>query len=153
MITRRSFVHALGALAALGMLAPARAQYAPTMSVYMSPACGCCGEWQKRMRASGFRLETQKLGDVVPMKRKLGVPESLYSCHTATVGGYVIEGHVPAADIRRLLRERAKVTGLAVPGMVTGSPGMEQGPPRPYATLAFDERGSRVFERHSDGPR
>jgi hypothetical protein len=149
MTTRRSFVHALGALFALGVLPRARAQYASTMQVYKSPACGCCGEWEKHMRASGFRLETHNLGDVVPTKRTLGVPESLWSCHTATLDGYVFEGHVPSSDIRRLLRERVKVKGLSVPGMVPGSPGMEQGPAMPYATLAFDERGnSRVFAQH-----
>ena len=148
MISRRSFVHALGGLLALGMLPRAHAQYAKTMTVYMSPACGCCEEWLKHLRASGFRLEIHKLGDVTPMKQKLGVPESLWSCHTATVGDYVIEGHVPASDVKRLLRERTKLKGLAVPGMVAGSPGMEQGPPQPYATLAFDERGSQVYERH-----
>ena len=148
MTSRRSFVHALGALFALGMLPRAHAQYAATVTVYMSPACGCCGEWLKHMRASGFRLETHKLGDVVPVKQKLGVPEPLWSCHTATVGGYVLEGHVPSSDIKRLLRERANVKGLAVPGMVAGSPGMEQGPPKPYATLAFNERGTQVYERH-----
>lgn len=148
MTGRRSFVHALGALFALGMLPHAHAQYATAVTVYMSPACGCCDEWQKHMRASGFRLETHKVGDVTPMKQKLGVPESLWSCHTATVGGYVFEGHVPSSDIKRLLRERAKVKGLAVPGMVVGSPGMEQGPPKPYATLAFNESGTRVYERH-----
>ncbi|HEX6268299.1 MAG TPA: DUF411 domain-containing protein [Burkholderiales bacterium] len=149
MITRRSFVHALGAIFALGALPRARAQYATTMQVYKSPACGCCQEWEKHMRASGFRLETHNLENVVPIKQKLGVPEPLWSCHTATLDGYVFEGHVPSADIRRLLRERAKVKGLAVPGMVVGSPGMEQGPPQPYATLAFDERGrSQVYERH-----
>lgn len=148
MTSRRSFVHALGGLFALGMLPRAHAQYATTMTVYMSPACGCCDEWQKHMRASGFRLETYKVGDVTPVKRKVGVPESLWSCHTAMVGDYVIEGHVPAADVKRLLREKTKVKGLAVPGMVVGSPGMEQGAPKPYATLAFDERGSQVYERH-----
>jgi hypothetical protein len=148
MIGRRSFVQALGALFALGMLPRAHAQYAATVTVYMSPACGCCDDWQKHMRASGFRLETHKLGDVVPMKQRLGVPESLWSCHTSTVGGYWFEGHVPSSDIKRLLRERAKVKGLAVPGMVVGSPGMEQGPAKPYATLAFDGSGSRVYERH-----
>jgi hypothetical protein len=149
MISRRSLVHALGALFALGMLPRVQAQSATAMQVFKSPACGCCGEWEKHMRASGFRLETHNLTDVVPTKRKLGVPESLWSCHTATLDGYVFEGHVPSSDVRRLLRERAKVRGLAVPGMVAGSPGMEQGPPKPYATLAFDERGrSRVFEQH-----
>ena len=148
MISRRSFVGALGAFFGVGMLPRAHAQYATTMTVYMSPACGCCDEWQKHMRASGFRLETHKMGDVVPVKQKLGVPESLWSCHTATAGGYVFEGHVPSTDIKRLLRERADVKGLAVPGMVVGSPGMEQGPPKPYATLAFNERGTQVYERH-----
>ena len=83
-----------------------------------------------------------------PIKRKLGVPEALYSCHTAVVTDYVVEGHVPAADVWRLLRERPKGKGLAVPGMPIGSPGMEQGPPQPYATMAFDERRAWVFERH-----
>lgn len=148
MTTRRSFVNQLGALLALGLLPNAQAQDAGTVTVYMSPACGCCDEWQKHMRAGGFRLETHKVSDVVPMKQNLGVPEALWSCHTATAGGYVFEGHVPASDIKRLLRERASVKGLAVPGMVAGSPGMEQGTPKPYATLAFDERGSRTYERH-----
>jgi hypothetical protein len=76
------------------------------------------------------------------------VPDALASCHTALVGGYAIEGHVPASDVWRLLRERPRVIGLAVPGMVVGSPGMEGGPPQPYSTLAFDERGTRVFARH-----
>lgn len=148
MINRRSFLRVLGTLAALGALPWAQARPEPTVAAYMSPACGCCDEWQKHMRASGFRLETHKLRDVTPMKRQLGVPEHLWSCHTATVGGYVIEGHVPAADIKRLLAERATVKGLAVPGMVVGSPGMEQGPPKPYQTLVFDARGSRVYGQH-----
>jgi hypothetical protein len=148
MTSRRWFIRALGALWALGMLPRAQAQYATPMAVYMSPACGCCEEWLKHMRASGFRLEITRMGDVTPMKQKLGVPEAMWSCHTATVGDYLIEGHVPAADVKRLLRARDKVKGLAVPGMVPGSPGMEQGRPQPYATLAFDGRGSRMYERH-----
>lgn len=146
--SRRSLVRALGGLALLGPLPRALAQQATPMTVYMSPACGCCDEWQRHMRAHGFRLETHKLGDVVPMKLKHGVPESLWSCHTALVGDYVVEGHVPAADVKRLLRERPAVKGLTVPGMPIGSPGMEQGRPQPYATLAFNATGSRVFERH-----
>jgi hypothetical protein len=85
---------------------------------------------------------------MTPIRRRYGVPDELSSCHTAIVAGYAIEGHVPAADIKRLLRERTKAKGLAVPGMVVGSPGMEQGPPRPYATIVFDERGSKIFEQH-----
>jgi hypothetical protein len=148
MVTRRGLVFGAGAGLALAALPGANAQYKPLVTVYKSPACGCCGEWEEHMRSSGFRLETQKMADVTPLKRKYGVPETLYSCHTATVGGYVLEGHVPAADIKRLLRERTKTTGLAVPGMVPGSPGMEQGVPQPFSTIAFDDRGTRVFERH-----
>lgn len=146
---RRSFVLAASAVLALGMLPGARAQQAlPLVTVYMSPTCGCCGEWVKHMRASGFRVESRDVADVTPIRRKYGVPDEFSSCHTAIVAGYAIEGHVPAADIKRLLRERTNAKGLAVPGMVVGSPGMEQGPPQPYATIAFDERGGRVFERH-----
>jgi hypothetical protein len=150
MISRRVFVFGAGAglaLAALAALPAAHAQYKPLVTVYKSPACGCCGEWEKHMRGSGFRVETNPVADVTPLKRRYGIPESLYSCHTATVGGYVLEGHVPAADVKRLLRERTKATGLAVPGMIPGSPGME-GAPQPYSTIAFDDRGTRVFERH-----
>lgn len=146
---RRYFVLAAGAVLALGMLPAALAQGAlPLVTVYQSPTCGCCGEWVKHMRASGFRVETRDMDDVTPIRRRLGVPGELSSCHTATVGGYAIEGHVPATDVKRLLREGTRVKGLAVPGMVIGSPGMEQGPAQPYATMAFDEHGHRVFERH-----
>ena len=96
----------------------------------------------------GFKVETHEIDDVTPIRRRYGVPDHLASCHTAVVGGYAIEGHVPASDIEWLLRERPKVRGLAVPGMVPGSPGMDQGPPQPYETLAFDDRGSRIFARH-----
>jgi len=81
-------------------------------------------------------------------KRQLGVPQALWSCHTALVDGYAVEGHVPATDIKRLLRERPKAIGLAAPGMPAGSPGMEQGAPQPYSTVLFDGHSSRVFERH-----
>ena len=146
---RRSLVLAAGAVLVLGMVPGARAQQAlPPVTVYKSPACGCCGEWVKHMQASGFRVETREVDDVTSIRRRYGVADELSSCHTAVVGGYVIEGHVPAADIKRLLRERPSAKGLAVPGMVDGSPGMAQGQPRPYATLVFDERGSKVFERH-----
>ena len=93
-------------------------------------------------------VNAMDVADVMPIKRSSGVPDALASCHTALVDGYALEGHVPAADVWRLLRERPKVTGLAVPGMVVGSPGMEQGQPQPFATIAFDARGTRVFARH-----
>ena len=149
MTTRRKFVIEAGAVLGLGLLSIARAQGAlPSMTVYKSPTCGCCGEWVKHVQASGFRVETHDVADMAPIKRKFGVPDGLASCHTALVGGYTIEGHVPAADIKRLLREKAKAKGLAVPGMVVGSPGMEQGSPQPYTTIAFGEHGNSVFERH-----
>lgn len=149
MNTRRSFVFATGAVLAAAIVPTARAgQELPPIIAYKSPACGCCGEWVKHMQSSGFRVETQEVADVTPIKRKYGVPEELWSCHTAVVGGYAIEGHVPAVDVKRLLREGIEAKGLAVPGMVAGSPGMEQGQAKPYATIVFDERGSKVFERH-----
>ncbi|HEX4928949.1 MAG TPA: DUF411 domain-containing protein [Burkholderiales bacterium] len=143
---RRTFLGALGALAALGALP--RAQAATPMTMYMNIGCGCCEQWESHMRAHGFAIEKHRVADVTPMKRTLGVPENLYSCHTAVIGGYVIEGHVPAADVQRLLHERPKVKGLSVPGMVSGSPGMDQGPAQPFATIAFDERGTQVYARH-----
>lgn len=145
---RRLLLRVAGASVLTGLLPRASAQRAEVMTVYKSPTCGCCSEWVKHIRGSGLRVETHDLGDVSPMRRRYGVPGALASCHTAVVAGYAIEGHVPAADIQRLLRERPKVVGLAVPGMVVGSPGMEQGPPQRYATLAFDERGYRVFAQH-----
>lgn len=149
MNTRRSFVLGAGAVLALGMLPGARAQQAlPPVKVFKNPSCGCCGGWVKHMQANGFRVETQEVGDVTAIRRKYGVPDALASCHTAVVAGYAIEGHVPAGDIKRLLREKSKARGLAVPGMVDGSPGMEQGRPQPYATIAFDDRGTSVFARH-----
>ncbi|MBS0336212.1 MAG: DUF411 domain-containing protein [Proteobacteria bacterium] len=149
MTTRRTFMLAASAMLGLGVLPAARAQQAPPIvTVYKSPACGCCGEWVKHIQASGFRVETHDVADMAPLKRRFGVPDELSSCHTAIVAGYTIEGHVPATDIKRLLRERTKAKGLAVPGMVVGSPGMEQGRPQPYATLVFGDGGSAVFERH-----
>jgi hypothetical protein len=144
---RRRFVQALGVLCALGSAPGAHAQAMPLVGVYKSPACGCCGEWVAHLRASGFRVEVRDANDVSPVKRRYGVPDRLASCHTAVVEGYAIEGHVPAADIQRLLRERPRVAGLAVPGMVPGSPGMA-GAPQPYDTLAFDAGRSWVFQRH-----
>lgn len=147
MTTRRLFMLATAATLA-GAVLPARAQAMPKVLVYKNPACGCCGEWVKHMRANGFRVETHDVPDVTPIRRGNGVPDALASCHTALVGPYAIEGHVPAVDVWRLLRERPALKGLSVPGMVVGSPGMETGPPQPFATMAFDGRGKRVFAQH-----
>jgi hypothetical protein len=147
MTTRRAFSGAVAALL-LGSAVPGLAQQRTNVTVYKSPTCGCCGEWVKHMRANGFSVTVHEVEDVTPYRRRSMVPDHLASCHTALIGGYAIEGHVPAADIRRLLRDRPPVIGLSVPGMVVGSPGMEQGPAQPYATIVFDDRGERVFARH-----
>ena len=139
-------MRASAALAAL-LAFPAAAQRVPLVTVFKSPACGCCGEWVAHMRASGFRVEVREIADVSPIKRAQGIPDRLASCHTAIVEGYVLEGHVPAGDVQRLLRERPKAKGLAVPGMVPGSPGMA-GPAQRYDTLAFAGERSWVFEHH-----
>ncbi|HKC08800.1 MAG TPA: DUF411 domain-containing protein [Methylomirabilota bacterium] len=111
--------------------------------VHKSPTCGCCGAWVEHLRGSGYVATVQDVEDLTPIKRKLGVPRALQSCHTAVVEGYVVEGHVPADLIDRLLAERPTVVGIAVPGMPIGSPGMEvpgQAAER-YQVLAFDRKG------------
>jgi hypothetical protein len=152
--SRRTFLGRLAAALGAGFLPALPAPAAnPRAVVHMSPTCGCCGEWVKHLRANGFAVEAKYVDDIVAVKRAHSVPEPLWSCHTALVGGYAIEGHVPAADIVRLLRERPRVNGadargLAVPGMPAGAPGMEQGAQQPYATLAFGAQGTQVFARH-----
>lgn len=125
------------------------AQGAPKVEVFKSPSCGCCGGWVEHMRQNGFQVSTHDVADVPAERKKLGMPERLGSCHSAKVAGYVIEGHVPATDIRRLLKEKPKAIGLAVPGMVPGSPGMEAPKPMPYDTLLVARDGTtRVFANH-----
>lgn len=117
--------------------------------VYKSPTCGCCEGWIEHLKAAGFRVEARDTSDVGAVKRRLGVLPSLVSCHTAIVAHYVIEGHVPADDIVRMLEEQPKITGLAVAGMPAGSPGMESLHPVPYDVIAFDAQGhTEVYARH-----
>ena len=118
--------------------------------VYKTPTCGCCTLWVDHLRANGFEVEVHDVPDTTPVRRREGVPARLGSCHTAKVGGYVIEGHVPAAEIHRLLRERPRIDGLAVPGMPIGSPGMEMGSRQDtYDVLAFNGAGETlVFARY-----
>ena len=111
--------------------------------VYKALECSCCEEWAKHMRGEGFRVTVHQLADVAPLKKKYGVPTSMYSCHTGLVRGYVIEGHVPADLVRRLLAEQPAVVGLAVPGMPAGSPGMEGVQKDRYEVLAFTRSGER----------
>jgi hypothetical protein len=134
------------------MVACAAPTVAPTKAVrvYRSPSCGCCGGWVDHLRAGGFDVAVEMLDDVSPVAERLGVPERLRSCHTGEAGGYFVEGHVPAADIERLLRERPDARGIAVPGMPIGSPGMEMGNRRDsYHTLLVDRGGGiSVFAVH-----
>lgn len=117
------------------------------VTIYSSPWCGCCGAWAEHLKDNGFAVRIHKREDLDPIKARYGVPGELGSCHTAVVEGYTIEGHVPAADIQRLLAERPAAKGLAVPGMPLGSPGMEAGGERDrYDVILFAEDGTqRVF--------
>ena len=142
---------ALLGLAATGLERTALAQ-AVTVEVWKDPNCGCCHLWVEHLQAQGFKVQVRDVGNTAARKR-LGMPEKLGSCHTATVGGYVIEGHVPAADIRRLLKERPVALGLSVPGMPIGSPGMDgpeyQGRKDAYDVLLVQKDGStRSFQRY-----
>lgn len=120
-----------------------------SIEVFKSPYCGCCEGWVKHLRQNGFAVQVHDVGDVPAARKKLGMPDELGSCHTAKVGNYVVEGHVPAADIQRLLKERPKALGLAVPSMPPGSPGMESPKPVPFDTLLVQQDGgTRVFAHH-----
>ena len=130
---------------------PAMAQEAADREVivYKTAACGCCGDWAQYLREQGFSVTTEDVSDLAAIKVELGVPPQLQSCHTAVIGGYVVEGHVPVEPIRRMLQERPAIAGLAVPGMPIGSPGMEM-PDRPadsYDIVAFDgEGGTSIYD-------
>lgn len=125
------------------------AQAAERVEVFKSPYCGCCEKWVEHMQKAGFSVVARDVNDVPAARKAAGMPERFASCHTAKVGGYVVEGHVPAADVRRLLTENPKAVGLAAPGMPQGAPGMESRQPHPYDTLLVQADGSyKVFARH-----
>ena len=114
--------------APLALIACAQAVTAATLDVVKTPTCGCCKAWVERMKTAGFAVQVRDVEDTSPTAKAAGVPDQLRSCHTAKIAGYVIEGHFPAADIKRLLAQKpAGAVGLSVPGMVAGSPGMEMG--------------------------
>ena len=121
---RRSLLATAAAVAAAGLAPLLMAQTQSAVEVWKDPNCGCCQDWVVHLQANGFTVKVNDIGNNAARAR-LGIPVALGSCHTAQVGGYAIEGHVPAADIRRLLREKPKAVGLAVPGMPVGSPGMD----------------------------
>jgi hypothetical protein len=123
--------------------------HATEITVYKSATCGCCKKWVKHLRDNGFEVNAVNVKNVVPYKIKHGVTQPLASCHTALVDGYTIEGHVPAADIKRLLKEKPKIKGLAVPGMPMGTPGMEGPRKDAYDVVTFDAKGKTgVYSRY-----
>jgi hypothetical protein len=149
LLSRRGFVAALGATF---VMASARPLFAAgtAITVTKDPNCGCCDAWADHLKANGFAVTIVEDAKINRLKARLGVPSALASCHTAEVDGYVIEGHVPAGAIRRLLAQRPKAKGLAVPGMPIGSPGMEVPGTAPdvYAVMLFGAGGKTVFARY-----
>lgn len=152
MPNRRQFLLA----SAAGALAPVAFGHkllamsaAPVITVYKDPSCGCCTKWIKHLSANGFVTMVHDSSDMDSVKKNMRVPADLQSCHTAVVDRYVIEGHVPAADIKKLLSTKEGIQGLAAPGMPAGSPGMEGGKADKYDVIAFSTDGTkRVFARH-----
>ena len=153
--SRRSLLALLALSPLAAALAPrADAQALPVAEVWKSPACGCCKDWIKHLEANGFKVNVFEVMDATPIRAKFGMPAKLGSCHTALIGGYVVEGHVPAREIKRALREKPKALGLTVPGMVIGSPGMDtpvyNGKQDPYDVLLVAEDGStRVYASYN----
>lgn len=128
-----------------------RIPVAPNATVYRSPDCSCCHGWIDHLKSQGFEIEDIATNDIEAIKQKYNVPDNLASCHTAIINGYVVEGHVPAQDIKRLLQEQPKVIGLTVPQMPVGTPGMEMGNKKdPFSVLSFDRKGKvEVFNQYS----
>jgi hypothetical protein len=144
---RRHFFFGVSALTAISALPVRAAPSAPEVQVFKSPSCGCCGAWIEHMRSAGFAVKVTEVTDTTAARKRLGLPERFGSCHTATIGAYVLEGHVPAADVKRLLATKPKALGLAVPGMPPSAPGMDvPGRRDPYQVLLVDASGkSSVF--------
>lgn len=146
--TRPAILLAVSAITVTAVSARPVSPTLPEMTVYKTPTCGCCSKWVDHVKAAGFAVKTIDQPDLSELKADVGVTKALSSCHTALVGGYVIEGHVPAADIQRLLKEKPKIVGLAAPGMPGASPGMDTSKD-PYEVLAFDASGkTTVWAKH-----
>mgnify|MGYP000585234519 CR=1 FL=1 len=151
---RSGFAPALIALGLAAALSSACEKTNPTLGlvqVFKTATCSCCSKWIEHLESAGFRIEATNFAHLASIQSDQGVPQDLQSCHTALVDGYVIEGHVPATDIRRLLSARPAVTGIAVPGMPIGSPGMEHSDVslhESYDVMSFGETGVRVFDSH-----
>jgi hypothetical protein len=153
-MSRRYMISVMAGTAPLPGVA-ALAETWPEIIVHKDPNCGCCGAWIEHLRRAGFSATGRDVADLYAIKERLGVPSELASCHTAEVGGYIVEGHVPADAVARLLAERPAATGLAVPGMPLGSPGMEVAgmAPNSYEVILFGPAGRRVYARYLGGER
>lgn len=139
----------LGLLPSIGMAAEPANPTDNKITVYKSPTCGCCGKWIDHLKANGFEVDSVNMKDMRLIKSMSGIAPQQASCHTAKVGGYVVEGHVPAEDIKRMLSEKPDIHGLAVPGMPMGSPGMEGPKKDAYDVLSIRHDGStEVYARH-----
>jgi len=164
-LTMRVLLRRLALCAALGVAWPGMAEALPqsaqlaasnsprhefpVVDVYKSALCGCCEAWAVDLQKSGFIVILHDVGDVPATRKKLGMPEQYGACHTAKVGQYLVEGHVPAADIKRLLKKHPKATGLAVPSMPPSAPGMQGDSSIPYDTLLVSTDGtSKIFTHH-----
>ena len=158
LVSRRLVTRLIFALAGAAALSqPFGVSAAPPkdrVTVWKTPNCGCCKEWVSHLRSNGFEVVTIDVNDTAPMRQKLGLADKFGSCHTGLLGTYVLEGHVPAKEMRRLLREKPQALGLAVPGMPTGSPGMEMGSTRDAydVLLILKDGSSSVYQSYSKKP-
>jgi hypothetical protein len=148
-MSRRGLLLMLASTAAPFGAGSSQAAALPPVMVYRDPSCGCCESWSAYLRANGFAVTIISRTDMESVKARLKVPDSLISCHTAEIGGYVVEGHVPLAALRRLLDERPQVIGISAPGMPVGSPGMEGGgKPEAYDVVLFGSAGQFSYGRY-----
>lgn len=145
-VTRRSVIGLMAAaiLAKAGTVALADDAI---ITVHKDPNCGCCSGWVQHLRDAGFNVRVEETSDLAAVRTRLGIPAELTACHTAEVAGYLVEGHVPATAVKRLLTEHPSAKGLAVPGMPVGSPGMEGGHPQPYTVVLFGPDGHKPYMR------
>jgi hypothetical protein len=142
-LTRRSALFA--AIASLLPIGTLFADEKEVITVHKDPTCGCCSGWVQHLQNAGFVTKVLDTSDIDAVKKRLGVPDDLAACHTAQLAGYIIEGHVPAAALKRFLAEKPNATGLAVPGMPIGSPGMEGGRPEKYDVVLFAPNSRRTY--------
>lgn len=121
----------------------------PEVVVYKSATCGCCKKWVEHLKENSFQVSSENVDDLNAVKKKYGIKENIQSCHTAIIGRYIVEGHVPAQDIKRMLREQPGIKGISAPGMPLGSPGMEAKTSKPFNVLSFDKSGkTEIYSKH-----